>query len=205
MFSDVFGKAASVITDKFLENPTEKITDVSGFRTKGMKATNEQALTVVDGEMCAQQDEKLRFIRSHMESLELSKLNLESLILSTTEKHLPQLGLVMTVPGIQSFAAIDIISEIGVDMSVFSTSKHLCSWAGLTPQNNESAGKKKTTRISRVGAYIKPLLAFVLPVPGGSLMPKITTLHLKASWTQKSNYRYRQDATQGHLQYAQEK
>lgn len=33
-----------------------------------------------------------------------------------------------------------------------------CSWAGLTPQNNESAGKKKTTRISRAGTYIKPLL-----------------------------------------------
>ena len=67
-------------------------------------------------------------------------------------------GSSMTPPGIQSFAAIGIISEIGVDMSVFPTSKHLCSWAGLTPQNNESAGKKKTTRISRAGAYIKPLL-----------------------------------------------
>lgn len=43
-------------------------------------------------------------------------------------------------------------------MSVFPTSKHLCFWAGLTPQNNESAGKKKTTRISRAGAYIKSLL-----------------------------------------------
>ena len=75
-----------------------------------------------------------------------------------TEKYLPQLNLVMTVPGIQAFAATGIIAEIGVDMSVFPTSKHLCSWAGLTPQNNESAGKKKTTRISRAGAYIKPLL-----------------------------------------------
>jgi len=64
----------------------------------------------------------------------------------------------MTAPGIQSFSAITVISEIGVDMSVFPTSKHLCSWAGLTPQNNESAGKKKTTRIGRAGAYIKPLL-----------------------------------------------
>jgi len=54
--------------------------------------------------------------------------------------------------------AITVISEIGVDMSVFPTSKHLCSWAGLVPQNNESAGKKKTTRIARAGAYIKPLL-----------------------------------------------
>ena len=147
VFSDVFGKAASAITTRILENPTEKITDVSGFRTKGMKATNAQVLAAVDGEMCAEQAEKLRIIRS-----------LESLILSTAEKYLPQLNLVMTVPGIQSFAAIGIISEIGVDMSVFPTSKHLCSWAGLTPQNNESAGKKKTTRIGRAGAYIKPLL-----------------------------------------------
>ena len=158
MFSDVFGKTASAITTRILENPAEKITDVSGFRTKGMKATNEQVLAAVDGEMCEEQAEKLRIIRSHMDSLQLCKLDLESLILATAEKYLPQLGLVMTVPGIQSFTAIGIISEIGVDMSVFPTSKHLCSWAGLTPQNNESAGKKKTTRISRAGAYIKPLL-----------------------------------------------
>ena len=154
VFSDVFGKAASAITDRILENSAEKITDVSGFRTRGMKATNEQVLAAVDGEMCAQQAEKLRIIRSHMDSLELCKANLESLILTTAEKYLPQLGLVMTVPGIQSFAAIGIISEVGVDMSVFPTSKHLCSWAGLMPQNNESAGKKKTTRISRAGTYI---------------------------------------------------
>ena len=158
MFSDVFGKTASAITARILENPTEKITDVSSFRTKRLKATDEEILAAVDGEMCEEQAEKLRIIRSHMDSLELCKLNLESLILATAEKYLPQLDLVMTVPGIQSFAAIGIISEIGVDMSVFPTSKHLCSWAGLTPQNNESAGKKKTTRISRAGAYIKPLL-----------------------------------------------
>ena len=93
-----------------------------------------------------------------MDALELCKLNLQSLILTTAEKYLSQLNIVATAPGIQAFSAIGIISEIGVDMSVFPTSKHLCSWAGLTPQNNESAGKKKATRISRAGAYIKPLL-----------------------------------------------
>ena len=158
VFSDVFGKAATAITSQLLENPSERITDVSAFRTKGMKASNEQILAAVDGELCAEQAEKLRIIRSHMSSLDLCKVNLESLILSTAEKYLPQLNLVMTVPGIQAFAAVGVISEIGVDMSVFPTSKQLCSWAGLTPQNNESAGKKKTTRIGRAGAYIKPLL-----------------------------------------------
>ena len=156
VFSDVFGKAASAITTRLLES--NEPFDVKPYLTKNIKKPIEQIQAAVDGKMCAEQAEKLRIIRSHMDSLELCKLNLESLILSTAEKYIPQLNLVMTAPGIQSFAAIGIISEIGVDMSVFPTSKHLCSWAGLTPQNNESAGKKKTTRISRAGAYIKPLL-----------------------------------------------
>lgn len=114
-----------------------------------------------------------------MDSLKLCKLNLESLILSIAEKYLPQLNLVLTVPGIHTFSAICVISEIGVDMSVFPTSKHLCSWAGLTPQNNESAGKKKTTRISRAGAYIKPLLVqCALAAIKGKKAPEIRNRYL---------------------------
>ena len=156
VFSDIFGKAASAITARLLAN--NEPFDVTQYLTKNIKTPVEKIQAAVDGEVCVQQAEKLRIIRSHMDCLDLCKLNLESLILTTAEKYLPQINLVLTVPGIKSFSAIGIISEIGVDMSVFPTSKHLCSWAGLTPQNNESAGKKKTTRISRAGAYIKPLL-----------------------------------------------
>ena len=156
VFSDVFGKAASAITTRLLES--SEPFDVTPYLTKNIKAPVEKIQAAVDGEICAEQAEKLRIIRSHMDALELCKLNLQSLILTTAEKYLPQINIVATAPGIQAFSAIAIISEIGVDMSVFPTSKHLCSWAGLTPQNNESAGKKKTTRISRAGAYIKPLL-----------------------------------------------
>lgn len=156
VFSDVFGKAASAITTRLLE--CSEPFDVTPYLTKNIKAPVEMIQAAIDGEMCAEQAEKLRIIRSHMDALELCRLNLQSLILTTAEKYLPQLNIVATAPGIQAFSAIGIISEIGVDMSVFPSSKHLCSWAGLTPQNNESAGKKKTTRISRAGAYIKPLL-----------------------------------------------
>lgn len=121
---------------------------MSVFRTKGMKATDEEVLAAVDGEMCAEQAEKLRIIRSHMDGLELCKANLMSLILSTAEKYIPEVDLVSTVPGLTAYSAIAVIGELGVDMSVFPTSKHLCSWAGLAPQNDQSAGKKKTTRIS---------------------------------------------------------
>jgi transposase len=156
VFSDVFGKAASAITERLLES--NEPFDVRPYLTKNIKASPEEIQSAVDGVMCANQAEKLRIIRSHMESLALCKANLESEILAIAEKFLPQVNLVSTVPGIQTMSAIAIIGEIGVDMSVFETSRHLCSWAGLTPQNDQSAGKKKTTRISRAGVYIKPLL-----------------------------------------------
>lgn len=158
VFSDVFGKASSNIIGQILANPSEKFSDVSAFRTKHMKATDEEILEAVDGEICPEQAEKLRIIRDHMSGLDLCKANLQSLILSTAEKYIPEIDLVCTVPGMATFSAISVIGEIGVDMSVFPTSKHLCSWAGLAPQNDQSAGKKKTTRISRAGVYIKPLL-----------------------------------------------
>ncbi|WP_407932787.1 IS110 family transposase [Granulicatella seriolae] len=47
---------------------------------------------------------------------------------------------------------------MGVDMSQFAYSKRLCCWAGLSPSSNESAGKKKSVRISRAGVYLKPTL-----------------------------------------------
>ncbi len=56
--------------------------------------------------------------------------------------------LLCTIPGIQRRTAEVVIAEIGVDMSVFPTAKHLASWAGLCPGNDQSAGKRRsgTTR-----------------------------------------------------------
>ena len=51
-----------------------------------------------------------------------------------------------------------IFSEIGTDASLFLTSKKLCNWALLTPQNNKIVGKKKSTRVSRAYVYLKPTL-----------------------------------------------
>jgi transposase len=157
VFSDVFGKSASAITTQLMLHPDGDF-DVTPYIDKRCKASPEEVQAAVDGLMCSQQMQKLTIIHSHMDSLALCKHNLESVVLALAEPFRPQIELLLTVPGIQLFSAITVISEIGVDMSVFPTAKHLCSWAGLVPQNNESAGKKKTTRIARAGAYIKPLL-----------------------------------------------
>ena len=157
--SDTFGKSSMKIIDYLLENPNDKDFDFVPLLHPSMLNKVDDIRLALDGTITPEQQRKMNIILQHYDGLEKCKSNLESLILSLSEPYAKERALVSTVPGIKNpFSAIAIISEIGVDMSVFHTAKHLCSWAGLTPQNNESAGKKHSVRISRAGIYIKPLL-----------------------------------------------
>jgi transposase len=174
VFSDVFGASATRVLDKLLELRHSDF-DVAPLLHKRCKASVDKVKAALDGELSIAQAEKLKLIRQHMENLADLQRKLESLIFQLAEKFKPQIELLMSVPGIGSkLTAIRILAEIGADMSVFETSKQLCSWAGLTPQNNESANKKKTTRISRAGAYLKPLLVQIaLAVSSSNKHPEL--------------------------------
>lgn len=178
VFSDVFGKSSSAILDKLSVCPNGDF-DVSSLVSRKCKTPIDKIQAAVDGSICPEQLYKLVIIRSHLNAIHECKSDLESLICSLADKFRAQVDLVSSVPGIQFFSAVSVISEIGVDMSVFPTAKHLCSWAGLVPQNNESAGKKKTTRVSRAGAYLKPLLVqCALTVCNSSKHPEIQHRYL---------------------------
>jgi transposase len=174
VFSDVFGKSAIRVIDALIEHGNSDF-DFTPLIHKGCKATVEEIRAALDGELIPAQADKLNLIRKHMEYLTYLKDSLEQLILDLAKEYQPQIDLLMTVPGISTpLTAVRILSEIGTDMSVFETSKKLCSWAGLTPQNQESAGKKKTTRVGRGGDYLKPLLVqIVLAAVKSSKNPEI--------------------------------
>jgi len=159
VMSDTFGKSSMKIIDYLLEHPHEKDFDFVPLLHSSMLHKVEPIRLALDGMITQEQQQKMNIILQHYDELKACKSNLESVILSLSEPYTTERFLVSTVPGIKNpFSAITILSEIGVDMSVFPTAKHLCSWAGVTPQNNESAGKKHSVRISRAGVYIKPLL-----------------------------------------------
>src|SRR5689334_11099813 len=62
------------------------------------------------------------------------------------------------MPGISDIAAQVVVAEIGVDMSRFPSPGHLVSWAGLCPRNDESAGKRRSTRVRKSGTWLKTTL-----------------------------------------------
>jgi transposase len=66
--------------------------------------------------------------------------------------------LLTTMPGVGDLVAQVILAEIGIDMSRFPTSGHLVSWAGLCPRNDESAGKRRSTRVRKSGTWLKTTL-----------------------------------------------
>ena len=157
--SDTFGKSSMNIIDKILDNPLDTSFDIEPLIHGSMKDKLPELELAIDGFVTPEQAEKLKVIKQHYEDLGSRKADLERIILSLAESYSEEINLILTVPSFKNiFSAIAVVSEIGVNMDVFPTAKHLCSWAGLTPTNNESAGKKKSVRISRAGCYIKPLL-----------------------------------------------
>ena len=105
-----------------------------------------------------EQKARIDIIRRHHYFINDLIAEMDSGIDDMVANYESQITLLCTIPGVDRSSAIAIISEIGVDMSQFGSSKRLCCWAGLTPGNNESAGKKKSVRISRAGVYLKPAL-----------------------------------------------
>ena len=59
------------------------------------------------------------------------------------------LELLKKIPGLSTRTVEDLAAEIGLDMNAFPTEKHLASWAGMCPGNNESAGKKKAVELPK--------------------------------------------------------
>ena len=66
--------------------------------------------------------------------------------------------LLSTMPGLSEVSAHVIVAEIGIDMARFPTAGHLLSWACLCPRNDESAGKRRSTRVRRGGKWLKTTL-----------------------------------------------
>lgn len=162
VFSDVFGKSARSITEQMLAHPGE-IFDVAPFVHGGCKTPIEEIQAAVDGALCPEQAVKLRQCLNHIDELRLHIDEVEREILCLSDKYQAPLDLIRTVPGFNKnpMTAIQVLSEIGGDMSVFPTAKHLVSWAGCCPRNDQSASKIKSTRISRAGSYFKPVLVQV--------------------------------------------
>ena len=129
---------------------------------RSLKKKADSVLKSIQGfSITEEQKFRIRVVRSHLDYIQETIAEIDSAIDTMVSTHEHSISLLCTIPGIDRNSAITIISEIGTNMEQFTSSKRLCRWAGLTPGNNESAGKKKSVHVSRAGVYLKPALVQV--------------------------------------------
>lgn len=159
--TDPFGKTATNVMKYLIEHDNKNIDHdhIKSLLNKGLKKKADEIIDSITGSnISSDQSFKLNICYQHIVELDNYISILEDELIKRSSKYNSFVELAMQIPGIQRISAIWIVSEIGVDMDIFKDAKHLASWAGLCPTNNESANKKYSTKISKAGVYIKPLL-----------------------------------------------
>ena len=159
VFTDIFGKSSLSIIDIVLNNDNFSDNDIISCISKKCKSSHEDILSSVNGiQLTDEQKLRINIVKDHIDYLnnQIDKLN--DIIDILVEPYESYIDLLCTIPGVDRNSAIGILSEISNDMSQFKSHYRLTSWAGLAPGCNESAGKKKSVKISRAGVYLKPYL-----------------------------------------------
>lgn len=159
VLSDPFGKTATGIMQHLLSS---EVFNEDTCKLLIKKSARKKTDTIVESirgcSIESDQRFKMNAAISHMEFLDDMIVRTEAELFVRMQPHYHYVRYLSTIPGISQLSAALILAETGLDMGVFESSSHLTSWAGLTPANNESAGKKKSVRVSKAGQFIKPLL-----------------------------------------------
>lgn len=165
--SDVFGASGrNIIKHLFTYGCITKEGLDKCLKTKTRNRID-QILIAVNGNLSKHQQNFLKIMFEHLEQIETHKKVIEASIDNEIMNHSEALCLLCSIPGIDVTAASAIIAEIGTDMCPFPTSAHICSWAGLSPGNNESAGKRKSCHITKGNPYLKSMLCEIAWVIAG--------------------------------------
>jgi transposase len=108
-----------------------------------LKSSQGERVKAMTGRLTAHHKFMLRQIYAHMDYLEGQIAAIDAEIEQSLSPDKDLIALLCEIPGVNEKSAMQILSEIGTDMSPFASEKHLASWAGMCPGNNETGGKKK--------------------------------------------------------------
>jgi len=140
--SDIFGVSGRNLLKELVIKGRISPFDIDYKTMRLSSAKKEEMKFALNGRLSPHQRDFLKLELEHLDSLLSHLIKVEESIAQLSSSFNEAIERLDTIPGIAVSSATSIIAEIGVDMSKFETAEHFCSWAGLAPGNNESAGKK---------------------------------------------------------------
>lgn len=142
VLSNVDGAVGTKVIDDLIAGKTDVEALLKHYHGK-IKATKENFKKALEGRLTKHHQFMLRLIKQSITDREALLSTLEIQIDAASKSYAVDIENLQTIPGVGRDSAIKIIAEVGGDMSVFANEHCLSSWGGMSPGNNESAGKKK--------------------------------------------------------------
>jgi hypothetical protein len=137
-------------------NDPEKLANLAQGTLKNKKAEIKRAL---NGFLGDHQRLLLKSMYNHLKQIEEEKAVIEAEIDKRMAKESAIIECLEAIPGVGKTTAQSILAEIGTNMNQFPSEKHLASWAGICPGQNESAGKRKSGKTRKGNSHLKKTLA----------------------------------------------
>ena len=159
VFSDPLGKSSRAVLEEVMHSDIITEENIKKLLLKSASKKSEQVMQAIQhSHIETDQRFKLEHAMKHLENLDKYIQDCEVEMIKRCAPFIDIVKHITQLPGISFVSAMIILSEIGIDMNQWASDKEVASWVGVTPQNNESANKKKSVRISKAGQYIKPIL-----------------------------------------------
>jgi transposase len=151
--SDILGKSGRPMLDALVAGTTdpEILADLAKGKLRAKLPALREAL---EGRFDRLHAVWIGAILAHLDFLDEQILSLTETIGEQIAPFEKAVELLCTIPGVQRRTAEVIVAEIGVDMSVFPTAKHLASWAGLCPGNDQSAGRRRSGKTRKGSKWL---------------------------------------------------
>ncbi len=161
--SSVVSNLSGVVATKIINamiGGEDDVKELVKLRHGKMNATIEELSSALTGKLTKHHKFMLNVVKKSIESKEMliKELDIEIDKLLKNNQMVHDAELLSTIPGVSKESATYILAEIGNDMEQFPNEQHLASWAGLSPGNNESAGKKKSSRTTHGDKWLKAML-----------------------------------------------
>jgi transposase len=157
VLSDIMGASGRAVLDALAGGETDPERLAGRVRTR-IRASRAEVLEALRGRMSDHQRLLLRIHLGQADAIDAAIAEIDAELGDRLEPFRDAATRLTTIPGISALSAAVVVAEVGTDMGRFPTAAHLISWAGLCPRSDESAGKRRSTKLRKGAPWLKTLL-----------------------------------------------
>jgi len=157
VISDVVGVSGRRMLEALISGKSEP-QELASLAHGRIRATAEQLEAALRGRVTAHHRFLLKLHLDHLDAVDAAIARIDNEVDRQIEPFRTAVERLSGIPGVSSLSAEVIVSEVGLDMSRFPTVGHFISWAGLCPKNDQSAGKRRSTRMRKGAPWLKTIL-----------------------------------------------